>query len=439
MKAVNHIAGGTVITGTFCSFFDVNIFDSWQNLIAVVFFSLLPDIDTPKSWLGRLFKPVAKYLDRNYGHRTITHSFVFLFSVWLFILLIESVLPFDSSVSLIAFFGLVSHFLLDMVTVQGIPLFYPFKRNPCVIPANPEYRIRTNDRRGEAIALFLFTVLSLSSFDLYKNGFWTTYNRAFGTLKHVAKEFKRNENVLLCDYKISSSGAVFSDTAIVVNATEQELTLFNAGTKEVLKLSKADNTKKILSTKPIITNQTKRYLSIDFENISLDSLERLRLGRFVSGYIFSYESFEFKRPNEAPKTTKHIELKNDFYFTLIASDSKRLELKQKLMLLENEAKKEQEEINQKKRVISLFASQISEMEKQLKSGSLSAYERNKMQLELIELKKAAKRRNMEFVLSGGSLVSLEIKNLKNTLKEASLQRFSGKLVYPSFDKLALAN
>ena len=36
--------------------------------------ALLPDIDHPESLIGRVFLPLSKYIQRKYGHRTVTHS-----------------------------------------------------------------------------------------------------------------------------------------------------------------------------------------------------------------------------------------------------------------------------------------------------------------------------------------------------------------------------
>jgi inner membrane protein len=40
--------------------------------------------------------------------------------------------------------------------LAGIPLFYPFIKNPCVLPANPEMRIRSGNIRQEGIILLCF-------------------------------------------------------------------------------------------------------------------------------------------------------------------------------------------------------------------------------------------------------------------------------------------
>jgi inner membrane protein len=73
MTAPNHITGGIVFTGLFCSFFSINIFAN-PIYFSNYFRFLLPDIDHTKSWIGKSVYPIAKWLSRNYGHRTITHS-----------------------------------------------------------------------------------------------------------------------------------------------------------------------------------------------------------------------------------------------------------------------------------------------------------------------------------------------------------------------------
>ena len=77
MTAPNHIAGGIVFTGIFTSLWNVNIFSNPYYLAVTIIVSLLPDIDTPKSIIGKPFYPISKWLYRKYGHRTITHSLLF--------------------------------------------------------------------------------------------------------------------------------------------------------------------------------------------------------------------------------------------------------------------------------------------------------------------------------------------------------------------------
>lgn len=43
--------------------------------------ALLPDIDTPMSWIGRFAQPLAARLERRFGHRAVTHSLLGLVGV----------------------------------------------------------------------------------------------------------------------------------------------------------------------------------------------------------------------------------------------------------------------------------------------------------------------------------------------------------------------
>ena len=76
MSGINHVVGGIVFTGIFSSFWNINIFSKIEYIGLCSFFSVLPDIDHTRSPIGKLFYPIANYLDRHFGHRTITHSFL---------------------------------------------------------------------------------------------------------------------------------------------------------------------------------------------------------------------------------------------------------------------------------------------------------------------------------------------------------------------------
>ncbi|USK75913.1 metal-dependent hydrolase [Peribacillus frigoritolerans] len=82
--------------------------------------SLLPDIDEPKSFIGRRSFGLAVIIKRKFGHRGITHSL----SMWvglLFFLLLLVPNPFTLGIALGYFF----HILGDYFSVSGVPLFSP--------------------------------------------------------------------------------------------------------------------------------------------------------------------------------------------------------------------------------------------------------------------------------------------------------------------------
>ncbi len=80
--------------------------------------ALLPDIDQARSKLGNLAKPVSRAVQKGFGHRTITHSWV--------ILLVPSLLFGNSPAAMAALWGILSHLISDML-VGRIQLFWPLR------------------------------------------------------------------------------------------------------------------------------------------------------------------------------------------------------------------------------------------------------------------------------------------------------------------------
>lgn len=128
MLGKTHLAFGTAIgLGTFY-FANENGMDMSMVVIPVTMVaSLLPDIDKANSKLGRKVKPISNRLEAM-GHRTFTHSLLFLVitSLVLFRLVDSYNLPIEFLYGVIL--GVLSHFITDMMTKQGIPLLYPMKK-----------------------------------------------------------------------------------------------------------------------------------------------------------------------------------------------------------------------------------------------------------------------------------------------------------------------
>lgn len=227
MSSINHITGGIIITGIFASFWDLNIISNSWYIITSIVFSLLPDIDHPKSLLGKIFFPISKYLDRNYGHRTITHGLTCFLTIIFITFIIEKIFLKSSKYTTIAFFSYFSHLLFDMMTVQGIPLLYPFKRNPCVIPANPELRFKSGNFHTESIIFCILFILGFTCKDLFKNGFWTSYNKAFGSIKHLAKEFRRTTKLIKVHFYCSINGKTKLGDGYVIGAEQKKVYIYN--------------------------------------------------------------------------------------------------------------------------------------------------------------------------------------------------------------------
>jgi membrane-bound metal-dependent hydrolase YbcI (DUF457 family) len=101
----------------------------------------LPDVDTPTSKAGFCVYPLAQWLERCFGHRTITHSAV---GVLVFAALCAPLLmwPHFRPYFWPLLVGYVSHLLADAATKSGVPLAWP-NRARYVFPGNEQLRVKT--------------------------------------------------------------------------------------------------------------------------------------------------------------------------------------------------------------------------------------------------------------------------------------------------------
>jgi len=107
----------------FALFFVLLLFSEIQNFIiflsVFLLASIIPDIDTPFSKIGKI--KLFRILNFFTKHRGIIHSFIFLIFISCFLLF------FKNNIWLAFVLGYSSHLILDCFTVQGVRLFYPFK------------------------------------------------------------------------------------------------------------------------------------------------------------------------------------------------------------------------------------------------------------------------------------------------------------------------
>ena len=110
--------------------------------------SLLPDIEHPKSKLGRFFLPNRlKSLRKKIQHRGVTHSALFSLIFNLIVLLLFDIITFVG-VSI----GYISHILSDMLTIEGVQLCWP--KEDRVSIAN----IRTDSFAEWIVSTFIFAL-----------------------------------------------------------------------------------------------------------------------------------------------------------------------------------------------------------------------------------------------------------------------------------------
>jgi len=119
MLGITHILFGLLVGTLFAAYYGQNPF----FLLFAVLGALFPDIDHPKSWLGRYVKPVG-WLST---HRGFFHSLLggVVFTILLFTL--ADALGWGPLLPLVFLFGYVSHLLLDGSTKAGIHFLWPTK------------------------------------------------------------------------------------------------------------------------------------------------------------------------------------------------------------------------------------------------------------------------------------------------------------------------
>lgn len=84
--------------------------------------SLLPDLDTFTSTLGRRTAPVSFLIRLVFGHRTILHAVI----PWtLLAVLLCGIYPDVTTYVSAAAVGVATHLLLDMLNPAGVPLLWP--------------------------------------------------------------------------------------------------------------------------------------------------------------------------------------------------------------------------------------------------------------------------------------------------------------------------
>ena len=97
-------------------------------LAAAALGSLAPDLDSPKSYLGRRFWPVSWTVTSLLGHRGFTHSLLAGLLVFLGLVVAGQYLPGWFAYFMALGIGYASHILADWFTTEGVPLFWPHRK-----------------------------------------------------------------------------------------------------------------------------------------------------------------------------------------------------------------------------------------------------------------------------------------------------------------------
>ena len=159
------------------------------NGITVLISSVLPDVDTGASTIGRLLPWASRRLERRFGHRTLTHSFPFTAALALALIPLALL---DKEVYFCFLAGYASHPVLDSCTMTGVRLLYPVSSVRCVFPMDVNepmrYRIQTGTRQ-EAVLAAVFLLACIPSFLVAYQGLQRFVRVTRGNIEAAVKDF----------------------------------------------------------------------------------------------------------------------------------------------------------------------------------------------------------------------------------------------------------
>ncbi len=216
-----------MIAPTHLAFATVTAFSLGASPIQAVWVaigSLLPDIDTPKSIIGRVF-PWSWWLESQFGHRGVIHSLI----LWLPLLAIGFWFP--SAGWLI--WGSITHILLDTVNIAGVRLFYPSHR--LAIFGGRNMRIPV----GSPAEMILFIFLTVSAYGAYwvqNQGGWRNlvgYTGSYEIAAQIAIKAGLNGSIIKGTWR-KQGGEIIENLPLLVIGKE--------GSGELVKLALWDTT-----------------------------------------------------------------------------------------------------------------------------------------------------------------------------------------------------
>ena len=162
---------------------------SWVNALVATLASLLPDLDTQSSAIGKRLRFISRPLEARFGHRTITHSLAFI--AGLFVLLLPLVW-WRADLYYCFCVGYATHPLLDTATINGVSLFYPVSGRKCVFPMDVNhphrYRVQTGSR-SDIILGVAFLLASLPAYLVAREGYERFVRITQGSIESAVRDY----------------------------------------------------------------------------------------------------------------------------------------------------------------------------------------------------------------------------------------------------------
>ena len=177
MTAPTHITFGLLTVAGSFSLFSLPLHRNLPAIVCAIIGSVLPDVDSPNSYIGRVLPYASIPIERQWGHRTITHSLLCLlalpFIIW-------PLLIWQPACYSAVLLGYMSHIVADCATKSGVPLFYPHPA-ACVFPGSAKYRIKTGSIGERYLLIGLLLMLLIFMPILNMGGIWKSFRYLMAT------------------------------------------------------------------------------------------------------------------------------------------------------------------------------------------------------------------------------------------------------------------
>ncbi|MDD5457569.1 MAG: metal-dependent hydrolase [Candidatus Margulisbacteria bacterium] len=375
MLAPTHSVFGLFLTLVILAAFGIKISLHWTILTFAVIGAVLPDIDHPKSLIGKLFPFISNPLERRFGHRTFTHSLLgalFFTLIFSLIILLYNLTLYGLHIAFnIKYFGLntanyglairwiaaffisyTSHLVLDMFNKQGSQLFWP-NTGRDVIPKNIKFRLESGSK-AEIFIFFALLGLVLLALPISKYGFGSSLRWVLATPESAIAEYKDMKTHTFVEFK-----GVYQSTKENVEGLAEILDVVNKQLvvrydNKIYSLS-SDDGADIVASKVRVkhTDKPLEFRQVVFKDKTRESLlAQITTASLVSGYVELPADMQLKFPVADIKqgNYKTMQQKGDRLILSFAgkAELEKLGLNEQFLLLQKQDKTELSSLRIKK-------------------------------------------------------------------------------------------
>ena len=311
MTAPTHIAFGLLTVASSFSLFSMSIHRNLPAVTCAIIGSLLPDVDSPRSYIGRVMPFASIPIERRWGHRTITHSLLCMFALSV---VTSPLLAYQTACYAAILLGYMSHLIADSATKSGVPLFYPHTA-VCVFPGSARYRIKTGSLLGEGTVLAVVVILLLLFMPISNmGGIWRSFRYLMATPSAAYADYRRanTETYLNFEGQWRHTREKVSGKALILDARPAWFWIFFDG--RVLTCGEHGA---ILPDK-VRVEKTDRPVEIQMIRLKGETyqelVERIPKNSFVSGLLEADASFEVGEEDAPSSTVSFTTRKIEFNF-----------------------------------------------------------------------------------------------------------------------------